>query len=417
MPSQLDRRTFIRCAAAQAGLMGLAPLIRAEEGAPAANPAPPAARPQYRGPNIILVRFGGGVRRRETIDPQHTYCPYFLHKLVPQGTFYPRMELAFSATSADGHPFEPVTSHGEGTLNLLTGRYDEYIPVSRRYPDRYDFELLDDRFEPRVPTLFEYLRAAYDLPPHQALTINSEDRKAEEFYSFSNHHLFGLRYKCQVLSLYRFKCHLLRRKIDAGQFTGRRLEEKQRQLAQWESLDYRNTDEGQSPQVGEFWDRWRDFYGESGLVNPRGDRLLTELAVRAIRELRPRLMMINYSDPDYVHWGNAHHYTRAIAIIDQELQRLHETCQADEEYRDNTIFVIVPDCGRDNARLAPVPCQHHFGDRSSHEIFALLLGPGIARGAVVDKRVEQIAIAPTIGRIMGLRTELAEPTVLEEAIA
>ena len=410
MPT-VDRRTFIHHATGAALASLAAPaLLRAST----ANPSPPPAA--YRGPNVIIVRFGGGVRRRETIDPQQTYSPYLLQKLVPQGTFYPNMELALTA-QVDGREVPVVTSHGEGTLNILTGRYDEYIPVSRRYPEKYDYQLLDDRFEPRVPTLFEYLRAAYDVPAHQALTINSEDRKAEEFYSFSNHHLFGARHKCEVLSLYRFKCHLLRRKIEAGAFTGQKLEAKKAQLAQWESLDYRNTDEGQSPQVGAFWDRWRDFYGETGLVNPRGDRLLTELAVRAMRELRPKLMMINYSDPDYVHWGNVHHYTRAVAILDQELQRLHETVQADAEYRDNTVFVIVPDCGRDNARLAAVPCQHHFGDRCAREIWALLMGPGIAQGAVVDKRVEQLAIAPTVGRIMGLRTEHAEPVVLEEAIA
>jgi hypothetical protein len=409
----IDRRTFIQCAAAQAGLMGLGGLARAE------TESAEAGRREYRGPNVIIVRFGGGVRRRETIVPQTTYCPYLLHKLVPMGTFYPKMELALSASTVTGQPFKPVTSHGEGTLNLLTGRYDEYLPVSAMYPDRYQRrEIFDDRFEARVPTLFEYLRAAYDVPEHQALLVNSEDRKAEEFYSFSNHHLFGVNYKCEVLSLYRFKCHLLRRKIEAGQFEGNRLAGKLEQLRKLEEMDYRNTDgDGQSPPVRAFWDRWADFYGETGLVNPRGDRLLTELAVRAMRELRPKLMMINYTDPDYVHWGNVNHYTRAIAIIDQELQRLYEAVQNDEHYRDNTVFAIVPDCGRDNSRLASLPCQHHFGDRTAHEIWALVIGPGIARGAVVDRVVEQVAVAPTVGRIMGLRTDHAEGSVLQEALA
>ena len=409
-----DRRTFIQsAAAAQAGLLGLQGVARAEEVAGALG------RPKYRGPNVIIVRFGGGVRRRETIVPQTTYCPYFLYNLVPQGTFYPRMELAMAARTVKDEPFKPVTSHGEGTLNILTGRYDEYKPVSQMYPDRYQrTELFDDRFEARVPTLFEYLRAAYEIPAHQTLLINSEDRKAEEFYSFSNHSRFGVDYKCEVLSLYRFKCHLLRRKIEAGEFEGERLAAKLEQLRKLEEMDYRNTDgDGQAPAIREFWDRWAKFYGETGLVNPRGDRLLTELTVRAMRELRPKLMMINYTDPDYVHWGNVNHYTRAVAIIDQELQRLYETVQADEHYRDNTVFAIVPDCGRDNARLAALPCQHHFGDRTAHEIWALLLGPGIERGAVVDKTVEQIAVAPTLGRVMGLKTELAEDAVLGEALA
>ena len=44
-------------------------------------------------------------------------------------------------------------------------------------------------------------------------------------------------------------------------------------------------------------------------------------------------MMINYQDPDYVHWGNASHYTRAISVIDQGLARLVATVEADEHYR------------------------------------------------------------------------------------
>tara|TARA_E500000331_G_scaffold201152_1_gene193069 strand:- start:6226 stop:6423 length:198 start_codon:yes stop_codon:yes gene_type:complete len=41
------------------------------------------------------------------------------------------------------------TSHGQGTLHILTGRYDHLINQSE--------QILGERFEPPVPTLFEYL--------------------------------------------------------------------------------------------------------------------------------------------------------------------------------------------------------------------------------------------------------------------
>jgi hypothetical protein len=127
--------------------------------------------------------------------------------------------------------------------------------------------------------------------------------------------------------------------------------------------------------------------------------------------------MVNYNDPDYVHWGNMTHYTRGIAIIDEGLRQLVATVEADEQYRDNTVFVVVPDCGRDTNPLAAVPCQHHFGSRSSHEIFALMFGPGIAKGDVVDKRHDQSSVARTIGKVMGFKAEFAEKTILTEAFA
>jgi hypothetical protein len=221
-----------------------------------------------------------------------------------------------------------------------------------------------------------------------------------------------------VLSLYRFKCHLLRRQLRLGRFEGDELRRREQELAKLEALDYRDLNrEGQGPEIEAFWERWRRHYGESGLVNPRGDRLLTELSIRALRELRPRLLVVNYNDPDYVHWGNPAHYTRGIAIIDEGLRRLVDTVDADPFYRGDTVFAVVPDCGRDDNRFMAVPFQHHFNSRSSREIFALFFGPGIARGAVVDRRVEQIAVTPTIGRLMGLHTKYCVTPPLEQALA
>ena len=54
----MDRRTFNTGLAASLGAATLDfSLIR-------------PARAAYKGPNVIIVRFGGGVRRAETIDPQ-----------------------------------------------------------------------------------------------------------------------------------------------------------------------------------------------------------------------------------------------------------------------------------------------------------------------------------------------------------
>ena len=363
--------------------------------------------PDYGGPNVIIVRFGGGVRRRETIDPQHSYCRFFLKDLVPRGTFFPRMAI---------DQFQDInTSHGEGTLYIATGKYEKFKGVGEKIGDK---KWLDARFEASVPTVFEYLRAAYNIPEHQTLIVNSEDRGDEEFYNFSNHHLYGAKFKSNTLSLRRFKTWLLRKQIAEGKFAGKKLEKKRGDLKKMESIDYRHEEtHGQVQPLQEFWRRWAEHYGESGFVNPRGDRLLTTLAIRAMRELRPRLMMINYTDPDYVHWGNPHHYTQAISIIDQELEKLDSMARNDPFYCDNTVFVIVPDCGRDSNPYAAVPFQHHFNSRSAHEIFALFVGPGIEQGAVVDKAVDQIQVAATIGRIMKAPAPHADARLLEEVFA
>jgi len=387
------RREFLKRTALGLGAAAAGPSLF-----PASSMAQSINRPDYEGPNVIIVRFGGGVRRLETIDEQHTYSPYFLKELCPRGVLFNNMSIDH---------FEGVdTSHGQGTLYILTGKYDKFKDIEDKF--------LGSRFESKVPTLFEYMRSAYNIPDHQTLIINGEDRTDEEFYSFSNHHLFGAEFKSNTLSLYRFKVFLLRKQIEEGRLPEKELNEKRKELKQLESLDYRLAQTVHSPEIDSFWTDWRNHYGDSGFVNPRGDRLLTQLSTWAIKKLRPKLMMINYNDPDYVHWGDASFYTRGIQIIDQGLERLIEVVEADEEYRDNTIFAIIPDCGRDSNRAMAVPYQHHFNSKSAHEIFGLFFGPGIAKNQVVDSPVDQINVAATIGQCMGIQTGFTEGDVLNQ---
>ena len=206
----MNRRAFLQ----KTGVAGAASLSLsfAFQDQPDAQPPAPVDEPEvlgrhrYKGPNVILVRFGGGVRRRETIDdPERTYCPFIYHELYRRqgGVLFPNMEIE----SRDGI----VTSHGQGTLYILTGKYDRYEDVDGG---------IGERFEPKAPTIFEYLRRGYDIPAHQALIVNGEDRINEEFYTFSNDHVFGVRYRSTVLSLYRYKTFLLRDDIAQGRFQG-----------------------------------------------------------------------------------------------------------------------------------------------------------------------------------------------------
>lgn len=358
----------------------------------------PIPYPQDK-PNVILIRFGGGVRRRETIEfPERTYCPFIYHELYERhgGVLFPNMEIE----SLDG----VVTSHAQGTLYLLTGKYDRYQDISSKP--------LAERFVPQAPTIFEYFRRHYAVKSHEALIVNSEDRIDEEFYTFSNHHVYGIRYRSTVLSLYRYKTFLLRNDIANNRYEGRELEQKRLELEQMENRDYRveNRNLVAVPEIDAFWHKWREHYGRTGMVNPRGDRLLTTLSLWAMRELKPKLMMINYQDPDYVHWGPRQFYTRAISIIDEGVREIYNATQAEPHYRDNTVFVVVPDCGRDSNRSMPVPFQHHFQSRSAHQIFALIAGPERFvphERRLMDRLQQQIYVPKTIGQIMGFPTQLA----------
>ena len=129
-------------------------------------------------------------------------------------------------------------------MYLITGKYEKLQGVSfdedfrRRYPGTKP-QPLDDRFESKVPTLFEYFRKAFRVPPQQTLIVNSEDRKSEEFYTYSTHLGYGVNYKSEVLSLYRFKTWLLRRDLAAGKYAGKERKEQEKKLAELEKVDFR----------------------------------------------------------------------------------------------------------------------------------------------------------------------------------
>ena len=300
-------------------------------------------------------------------------------------------------------------SHAEGTLNLLTGRYRAYRDAGSKF--------LQDRLEPTEPTLFEYLRRAYDIPSHEALLINGEDRPQEEFFTYGIHGHYGIDFRSEMLSLHRFKLYKFARILEEGGLAENERLAAEKALADLQAVDERSFVPEQSAPIQKFWADWRAHYGDDGFRNPRGDRLLTELALWAIRDLKPRLMMINYQDPDYVHWGNASHYTRAIAVIDDGIRQVVEALDRDDHYRNNTVIVITPDCGRDANPLMSVPFQHHFNSGEAHDVWALVLGAGATRGRVYDRAVDQTAIAATLAEVMGIRAERAEGDVLSGLFA
>lgn len=383
------RRTFGQGLAAAAAVPGLGGHALAQ------------ASREYRGPNVVVVRFGGGVRRAETIEPATTFAPYLRNVLAARGTLFSNVTIA----ELEG----VATSHAEGTLNLLTGRYAGFRKVGARG--------LAPLLEPTEPTLFELMRKSFGLAPHEALLVNGEDRPQEEYLTYGGHAHYGVAFRSEVIGLYRFKLHRLGRVLAEGRLGDGERARAQKELETLRSYDWRGTaGTGADPVLERFWDGWRAHYGDSGLRNPRGDRLLTELAVRAMRELKPRLMMINYQDPDYVHWGNASHYTRAIAVIDQGLEHIAGAIDNDPFYRDRTVLVVVPDCGRDANPMMAVPYQHHFNSRSAHEIFALFVGPRVPAGRTITRPVDQTSVAATVAALAGLPLR-AEGRVLTEVIA
>lgn len=356
---------------------------------------------RYKGPNIILIRYGGGVRRRETIDPSHSFSPYMMNVLAPSGTLFSNMTIAqFRGNETD---------HAQGTINLLTGRYKAYRAEKK--------ETFADILQPTSPTLFEYFRKTYDIPVHESLIINGEDRLQDESMNFAQHRAYGINYRAEFLSYSKYKAYIIQRDLERDDLEDGKRDELINTLAelQIKNLTLPKPQDYPRP-IQAFWEKWERFYKDDKRLQPRGDRLSTEIALWALRELQPKLMMVNYQDPDFVHFGIESHYTRGIAEIDRGIQLIMRSVETNPFYRENTVVAIVPDCGRDDNPLMSIPYQHHFSSRSSHEIFALFSGSGIAKNKIITKEVDQISVAATLAKLMNFEAPFTEGPVLEEVL-
>ena len=397
MCRHLTRRDFSKMLLSTTVFMGSSMLLPETSFAGIANNR---GSKNYKGPNVIIVRYGGGVRRRETIDIDHTYSPFMMNVLAPQATLYNNMEIA----NIKDHE----TSHEQGTMNILTGQYKAYSNFS---------EGIGGILQPTIPTLFEYFRKTYDVDVHETLIINGENGAENEPMKYGTHKAYGADYKSELLNLEKFQAFMLQLKLDEGNLSPDELSKAIDELEEikGKSANFINP-ESYPLRIQEFWRKWQRYYGMEGFKNPRGDALSTEIAIWALRDLRPKLMLVNYQDTDHVHFGVKSHYTRGITAIDQGIQQLYKAVETDPFYKDNTVFVIVPDCGRDNNILMDVPFQHHSNSRSTREIFAMILGNGIKANQTIDTVVDQTSVTSTVAHIMGFEAEMAESPVLEEAL-
>jgi len=412
MPSpaaRLNRRGFVRLLGAAGASLACPKIVAAS-----ASQLPP--RESVRGgPNVILIRFGGGVRRLETIDPNHpNFTPHLLHEMLPEGTVWTDVVV-------DGLP-----NHSTGTVHLTAGRYLHHFP-----PPVYRDELV-----PSGPTIFELARKHLGCTMDEVLYLNG-DSIFLELLGWSDHPDYGESFRPGVLSQIEMQGARLRDLI-AG--AGRRSEEpggaespldavygspfeasnrsSERRLALWkEQLDYlyrRHYRRAGVPndRIAEFWRQHARLFGNDV---PRGDALAFHLASLALQQLRPRLMMVSFQDVDFTHWGIDYVYRNGLNNTDAMTWQLWQLVRNDPYYRDDTYFFVVPDCGRGRNPTRYVPYQHHdTGDVGSDEIFVYAWGPKVGRGVRVDRRKQQVDVPVTIGSLLGVRSPDWEGRELDE---
>jgi hypothetical protein len=102
------------------------------------------------------------------------------------------------------------------------------------------------------------------------------------------------------------------------------------------------------------------FLAES--ENPRSSDALNSFVAREIMaQFTPSLLLVNLGEIDIAHQGSYSLYSKAIKNADRQVRDLWHQVQRLPAYRDKTVFIVVPDHGRNLDGLGMNGFQHHRG--------------------------------------------------------
>jgi hypothetical protein len=369
-----SRREFLRLAAACAVSPAIVPSF------PLRGPGPAPTQ------KVVIVTFGGGARDEETFAPEgHENIPGMLKTLLPQSTFFGQVIN------------RGILGHYVGTTSLATGIYETFNNFSGVASPH--------------PTIFEYFRKGLRRRQDDAWVISPSNGFRN--MGCGTHHDFGPRYGASVI----LPKQILQA-ADPQAATG--------------NLDRLLRDTYEEPRIAEGMPQAEtglrqleqslglsesDFRREA-LGMESADELSAFAARRLMRHTAPSLIWITLHDIDMAHSGAYSLYIDGIQRTDRLCVDIWKEIQDDPEYAGKTTLLILPDFGRDSdANPAGNGFQHHrTGDVASRTTWMMALGPQVREGVFVERAVDSRDLVPTVGRLLGFPTPLAEGAILNEVV-
>ncbi len=370
----LDRREFLRTVAGTASVGALCGFTGLH------------AQTRPSRPKVIVVTFGGGARDEETFAPEgQANIPHMLNELIPRGTFF---------TQVVNHG---ILGHYVATASLATGVYETLNNFAAAPPAN--------------PTVFEYFRCALGRPAHDAWVVapsNGFNR-----IGGSSHRSYGPQFGAEVILPKQLLAaamadgtdagleHLLRDNYETPLFAPALSEG---------SLDPTRTAELLKLSFSDFIMHARN------LASP--DELSVYIAKRLMDQLAPSLLWVTLHDIDIAHSGAYSLYLDGIRRSDRLCADIWNAIETSPEYKGRTTLLILPDFGRDaDTNPSGNGFQHHrTGDALSRTTWMLALGPGVREGAVVNRPVNSLDLAPTLGKLLDFSPSLAQGRPLVEVL-
>jgi len=348
---------------------------------------------------LVIVLFGGGTRSSESIDdPKHRWIPRLWNEMVPRGTLFTNMRV------------EHKVVHPNSAGSIVAGHW-EWDDIDWSRPVAH-------------PTIFEIYRKARKAPDTAAWAFVYASILAQTGLSPAPG--YGVDYAANVVeppTIPRSTAEEMDTKMRAAAATGSTEAEIK---AATESADLARstsriaTSGLRSEAARKFleseYEVWKKSTGSTS-----HDLFLTDRAINCMRRFSPDVIAVMFGEIDCAHYGSWSRYVEAIKRTDELTWRLWRACEEIDAYRGRTLFLVLPDHGRELESKNGTGFIHHSdfytntgADEGCRRVWMLALGPGVTAGRKIDKPVPITTVAATGLEHLGLSASKgAAPSVLK----
>ena len=342
--------------------------------------SPPVEELTNRGRKLLIILFGGGTRSSESVDdPQHQYIPRLWNDIVPKGALFTNMRV------------EHKVVHPNSAGSIVTGHWE--------------WDDLDWTRPVAHPTIFEIYRKNRQAPDTAAWAFIYASILAGTGESLAAG--YGSEYAANVVeppTIPRATAEQMERKMQYAAATGSSDAQVQAvsECAKLARTTSRISMQGlRSKEARAFLDseyiKWKASTGSTS-----HDAFLAESAIACMKTFAPNVIAVDFGEIDCAHYGSWSRYVEAIRRTDELTWRLFRATEQLEQYRGQTLMLILPDHGRELDRPGHWGFIHHsdfYTDKGADEgcrrVWMAAVGPGVKAGSQIDKPVPITSVAAT----------------------
>lgn len=153
----------------------------------------------------------------------------------------------------------------------------------------------------------------------------------------------------------------------------------------------------------------------NGTGGYRSDSITQAHVLHTLQVLKPRLLLVNFKDPDaYGHANNYAGYLAAIQQTDAYIATIWNYLQSDPQYKDKTTLIVTNDHGRHLDGISNGFVSHGDGCDGCRHIEFFAISPDFRKNQVIHTAYEQIDITATISELLHIPLPDGKGRVISE---